>query len=137
MDVVVRNSNTGYKAKQTRAAQYQGRRGGGSNKYYSMIPTKNEFGETTGYIRSNYDVSQPSLILTVEEYQSGMPFDSPDRQQLKAATETTSSEDVPLAIDPKLVPSEEEYEKLKTKTRNQAAKEAKEKDANVRLPKRG
>ncbi len=127
MDVVVRNSDTGYKAKQVAASKRQGT-GGGSNKYYSMIPTKNEFGETTGYIRSNYDVSQPSLILTVEEYQSGMPFDSPDRQQLKSATETPSSEDVPFsATDPRFLP----------KNRAQAAKKQKEEDTNAGLPKLG
>jgi len=128
-DVVVENymgvlssmSESGYKAKQVAASRRQPTPGGTrSNKYYSMAPMKNEFGETTGYIRSNYDVSQPSLILTVGEYQSGMAFDSPDRQQVKSATETPSSE-----------------EGVKAKTRNQAAKEAKEGDANIRLPKRG
>ncbi len=126
MDVIVETSRSGYKAKQVASSKYNDTR---SNKYYSMVPMKNEFGETTGYIRSNYDVSQPSLILTVEEYQSGMPFDSPDRQQVKSATETPSSEEVPFsATDPRFLPKN---------NRAQAAKKQKEKDTNAGLPKLG
>ncbi len=135
MDAVIENSVQGAAASKGR----EERGGTVSNKYYSMVPIKNEFGEITGYRRDPYAVGQyPSLVLTLEEYKSGMRFNDPNRAQVKSATETPSSEDVPFsAIDPELVPSTEEYEKLKTKTRNQAAKEAKEKDANVGLPKLG
>jgi len=57
--------------------------------------------------------------------------------KIKAATETTSSEEGSYG------PARSEYvtrlpeEDAKPKTRNQVAKEAKEKDANVKLPKRG
>ena len=139
MDVIVETSRSGYKAKQVAASRRQQTPGGTrSNKYYSMVPMKNEFGEITGYIRSNYDVSQPSLILTVGEYQSGMAFDSPDRQQVKSATETPSSEEGKYGpARPEYVTRLPEEEGVKAKTRNQAAKEAKEGDANIRLPKRG
>ena len=126
MDVLSNVSSEGYKAKQVAASK---RRGGGisntqSSKYYSMVPMKNEFGEIKGYIRSSYDVSQPSLILTVEEYESGMQFDSPDRQQVQNENQTYG----PTLENPKFDAP---------KTRSQAAKEIKEQDDKIKLPKLG
>ena len=126
MDAVIENSVQG-------AAASKGRKERGdavSNKYYSMVPMKNEFGEITGYRRDPYAVGQyPALVLTLEEYKSGMQFNDPNRAQVKSTTETPSSEDVPFsATDPRFLPKN---------NRVQATKKQKEKDANVKLPKRG
>ena len=126
MDAVIENSVQG-------AAASKGRKERGdavSNKYYSMVPMKNEFGEITGYRRDPYAVGQyPTLVLTLEEYKSGMQFNDPNRAQVKSTTETPSSEDVPFsATDPRFLPKN---------NRVQATKKQKEKDANVKLPKRG
>ena len=126
MDAVIENSVQG-------AAASRGRKERGdtvSNKYYSMVPMKNEFGEITGYRRDPYAVGQyPTLVLTLEEYKSGMQFNDPNRAQVKSTTETPSSEDVPFsATDPRFLPKN---------NRVQATKKQKEKDANVKLPKRG
>ena len=121
MDAVIENSVQG-------AAASRGRKERGdavSNKYYSMVPMKNEFGEITGYRRDPYAVGQyPTLVLTLEEYKSGMQFNDPNRAQVKPANEPQ-----------KVSPTIPEYSA--PKNRMQAAKKQKEEDKNAGLPKRG
>ena len=121
MDAVIENSVQG-------AAASRGRKERGdtvSNKYYSMVPMKNEFGEITGYRRDPYAVGQyPALVLTLEEYKSGMQFNDPNRAQVKPANEPQ-----------KVGPTIPEYSA--PKNRMQAAEKQRKEDANAGLPKLG
>jgi len=135
MDVLVETSRSGYKAKQVAASR--GRvndnsrgaelRWGTYKDAYKNEPINGKRYEQIYTANGTALYRDPSDISA--KWMTG--------DELKAATETPSSEEGNYG------PARSEYvtrlpeEDAKPKTRNQAAKEAQEKDANVKLPKRG
>ena len=135
MDVLVETSRSGYKAKQVAASR--GRVNDNSRGAELRWSTYKDAYKNEPINGKRYEQIYTANGTALYRDPSNISAKWMTGDELKAATETPSSEEGNYG------PARSEYvtrlpeEDTKPNTRNQAAKEAKEKDANVKLPKRG
>ena len=128
MDVLVETSRSGYKAKQVAASRRRANNNSrGTELRWSTYKDAYKNEPINGKRYKEIEATDGSTLYKDPSDPAGRWMTG---DELKAATETTQSEDVPFsAIDPRFLPN--------PKNRAQAAKKQKEDDASAGLPKLG